>query len=96
MASEAVDFNSLLKTDLSKKLAKRELLKVLEEAKVVFQAEINETKELESLFQQETWAIFCSSIETYDFSKNDELKHLVLELIKLFTIIAPKSKLGYI
>lgn len=96
MASEADDFNSLLKTNLPKKLAKRELLKILEAAKVAFQAEINEAKQLESLFQQETWTIFSSAVETFDFAKNDELKRLVLELIKLFTIITPKSTWKYL
>lgn len=92
MSSEAKeDFNLLLKANLCKKLAKRELTKVLEAAKIDFQAKINEAKKIESLFDGETWTIFSSTIETLEFGKNDDLKRVVLELIKLFTTIAPKG-----
>lgn len=93
--AEADDFNSLLTSNLSKELAERELLKILESAKVSFLTEVNEAKRLESLFQLDTWTIFSSAFVTFDYAKNEELKGLVLELIKLFTIIAPKSKCKY-
>jgi hypothetical protein len=82
------DFNQLLKSKLSKRIAKKDLLTVLETCKNVLKKEIEESKNFESIFQEETWNIFISSIEGFDNFEG----LIILELFQLFSIIIPKGK----
>jgi uncharacterized protein YktA (UPF0223 family) len=79
------DFNQLLKSKLSKRIAKKDLLTVLETCKNVLKKEIEESKNFESIFQEETWNIFISSIEGFDNFEG----LIILELFQLFSIIIP-------
>lgn len=88
---EAEDFNQLLKSKLSKRIAKKDLPTVLETCKNVLKKEINESKNVETIFKEETWNLLSSSIEGYDTSKED-MRRTVLELLQLYTIIIPKGK----
>lgn len=82
------DFNQLLKSNLSKKLSKTALRNALETCKNVLKSEINQAKNVESIFQEETWDIFNSAMAGI------EDKRLTLELLQLFTVITPKGILN--
>ena len=87
------DFNGLLQAGLDKKQSKRELLKHLDAAKTAFKAQINSTKDLDILFQLETWQLFFSTASSIDCNgRNDgDLKKTLLEMTQLFTLIVPKG-----
>ena len=78
-------FNQLLKSKLSKRIAKKDFPDVLETLKDVLKKEINETKNFESIFEEETWNVLSSCIEEHD-------SKVVLELLQLYTVIVPKGK----
>lgn len=87
----AEDFNQILKSNLTTKLSQKELKSALETCKNVLKNEINTTKRVESLFKEEIWELFSSTVEGLELTK--ELERVTLELMQLFTIITPKGKL---
>lgn len=90
---EVEDFNQILKSNLTEKTGKKDLSNVLETCKNVLKSEINKSKNFENLFQMETWNIFSSSIEGFNISN---IKSVTLQLLQLYTIIAPKGKREHI
>lgn len=92
---EEGDFNKFLKDHFSGKIDKRkknEFTKLLETCKLLLQTEINQTRNFESLFQEENWKILLAALEGFDLSKNEELQKVSLELLQLFSVITPKGK----
>lgn len=92
---EVEDFNQLLKSKLSERIAKKDLQIVLETCKNVLKKEIYESKNVEGIFEEETWNLLSSCIEGYDTTKEDS-RRAVLELLQLYTIIIPKGNNIYI
>lgn len=90
LMEDSENFNQLLKSNLSKRTAKKDFPKTFETCKNVLRSEINVSKDFGKLFQEETWEIFSSAIEGID-SANEDLKRVTLELLQLFTIITPKG-----
>lgn len=93
---EAGNFNNFIQTNLiGGKIDKRkkgDFVKTLETARQLLETEIftEKTKNVETLFNPDTWTALHDAIESFDLNKNEEIRKISLQLLQIFVLSIPK------